>query len=231
MYSRDVLIDLDALLDTRLGLAHVLVPDLADKLNIDLYRMRVTEAWAGVVGIKDWKAQWRARDKSVLKHAEPTRLFYEIVDAIDREHTVSMLGAPTAKPTVTINIQPYDIRGEELSILTDAMKNWFHGYDIKVIRSDLIDLTPEFLNRHWDTWFTYDWFHWIELHASKLETPIPRFVLNAPALLDDIKEPEPYEALKKDGGNPFEAAKKFMSPYITLESLDAVMYSLANVVE
>lgn len=232
MYTRDILIDIDSLMDTRLGLAKELVPDLDAVLNMDVYRSRITDVWASVVGIEDWTRAWRSRGVWALRNARPTRLFHEIVDVIEREHVSMMLGAPIAKPTITIRISPYDISGEEESILKEAMVNWFMGYEVSLVKVDLEDLNPKFLNNNWDAWFTYDWLHWLEVHASKLENPIPNFVIYCPALLSmEHANPQALAALKKDALDPFETAKKFMSPYITMEALDVVLFSLADVVE
>lgn len=47
--GRRFLVDIDTIFDTRIGWAKVLQPDVLEKLDLEVYRMRFTDAWAEVV--------------------------------------------------------------------------------------------------------------------------------------------------------------------------------------
>lgn len=63
--GRRFLVDIDTIFDTRIGWAKVLQPDVLEKLDLEVYRMRFTDAWAEVVefrtGIKSSRSVINAR--------------------------------------------------------------------------------------------------------------------------------------------------------------------------
>lgn len=72
--SRRFLVDIDALFDTRIGWLKTTNPTASEKLDLAVYRRRITDTWADVVGISDWAALYAQRDKRALMNSAQTEL-------------------------------------------------------------------------------------------------------------------------------------------------------------
>ena len=231
MFSRRILIDIDAVFDTRLGLVLDKYPTMYSNIDMTLYRRRISEVIFSMAGIMDWDEEWRNRDIGCLKQAVPTELLYsELQRVVNSEISSREMSAPTELPELTFNIYPYVMSVEETGALRDSLKAEFTGIKVKVGRWCPHSLTPTVLRRNWDSWFTYDFYLWLDTNAKLLSNRIPNFVIYRPALYSSDMTTEGAEIIKRDNINPFTESKKFLAEYVTVEALDVGLFSAAKAV-
>ncbi|TRI78133.1 hypothetical protein, partial [Salmonella enterica] len=92
--GRRFLVDIDTIFDTRIGWAKVLQPDVLEKLDLEVYRMRFTDAWAEVVGIQDWNKKFAERDKRALQNAQPTEMLLTLKNEVQAMLMTIQMHAP-----------------------------------------------------------------------------------------------------------------------------------------
>tara|TARA_Y100001956_G_scaffold79456_1_gene92638 strand:+ start:671 stop:1369 length:699 start_codon:yes stop_codon:yes gene_type:complete len=226
MFSRRILVDIDALFDTRVGLVLNKFPEKYGKLDYEIYRKRISEVIFSVIGIDDWDKEWANRDIGALMQAQPTSLLLsELGRVLNAERAAVEMSAPTEVPKITLNVYPYEMSKEQMSEMARQMREVFPGFSIDIGRWCEKGLTPTTLRRSWDAWFTYDYYRWVNAQAENLKNRIPKFIIYRPALLTSDMTEEAAEQIKRDGINPFTESKKFMAEYVTVESLDASLFS------
>lgn len=226
MYTRRILIDLDALFDTRLGLLLSRHPEKYGKIDFEIYRKRISDVIFSIVGVENWDGLWGERGLDALMQAQPTTLLLgELQRVLEAEKSAVAMSAPTEIPEITLNTYPYILSKEQSSEMVKQMRLVMPGFQIKIGRWCEKGLTPTVLRRSWDAWFTYDYYRWINCQGENLKNRIPKFIIYRPALLTTDMTEEAAEHIKRDGINPFTESKKFMAEYVTVESLDAALFS------
>lgn len=225
MYTRRILVDIDCLLDTRLGLVRTRFPDKFQHIEMEIYRQRMSEVWAKAIGINDWEAEYATRDVTVLSNSRPTAFVEVLNDIIEQELIAMKLGQPTEPPTLSVNYSPYDLSEAERREFTRAFTDLFPVISVEVVKRPVRTLDPITLTRNWDCWFMYDWYGWIEANMARLQNRIPKFVINRPALFTPEMTPEVAATLKELEGNPFDELKKALAEFITVDTLDVSIFS------
>lgn len=225
IYTRRTLVDISCFMDDRIGLIAARFPDLLEKLDMAAFTSRITEVWASIIGVKDFYGEYAKRDLEVLKASPPTQFINVLREKFEEDLLAIKMSAPIERPTLTVNMSPYSSLSRlERSEFQTVFNDLFPGIEVNIVCVALADLTPEYLRSNWDAWFTYDYYPWMELQAKNLSTRIPRFVLNRPGILSKELTPETIEAIKRDGANPFDEAKKFLAEYITVETLKVSLF-------
>lgn len=229
--KQNTLIDLDCLVDTRLGLLFQHYRDHYNKLsdvqmNDIIHRTHDTMWQWACVSEDDWRAQYDARDVSTLKHSLPTDMMVNLKPIIMSKY-VEGKTSPVHHPLhLFINIYPYVLDNEECEVLVDAIKECtFDDLDVDVVRLSPESLTPGSVKDRYQVLFMYEGVKWLELHKQELlDCKMPRTILNLPGYLIDNKEA--MEAAEQENVDPFERAKVAMSEFITLEFLSPNFFSL-----
>ncbi|AFO71414.1 hypothetical protein CR5_194 [Cronobacter phage CR5] len=225
IFTRRCLVDVSCFLDDRIALVAVRHPELMEKLDYDAYRLRITEVWAKIIGIDNFLAEYKTRDVSVLKAALPTQFIKAFRERLEEDLLAIKLSAPIERPTLTVNLYPYShLSVPERNAFREVFSELFPMVQVNVVCISLDDLTPEYLRSNWDSWFTYDFYPWLEINAKRLSTRIPRFVIHRPGILTDELTPETIEAIKRDKADPFAESKKFLAEYVAVETLKAELF-------
>ncbi len=226
MYTRRILVDLDVLFDTRIGLLLSTHPEKYGKIDFEIYRKRISDVIFSMVGVEDWGGLWEKRGLDALMQARPTTLLLgELQRVLEAEKSAVAMSAPTEIPKVTLNTYPYILSKEQSNEMLKQMRMVMPGFQIDIGRWCEKGLTPTALRRSWDAWFTYDYYRWVNSQAENLKNRIPKFIIYRPALLTTDMTEDAAEQIKRDGINPFTESKKFMAEYVTVESLDAALFS------
>ncbi|ANZ49051.1 putative virion structural protein [Erwinia phage Derbicus] len=225
IFTRRSLVDISCLVDDRLGLVAVRYPELLEKLDVDAYRLRITEVWAKIIGIDNFVEEYATRDIEVLKASLPTQFIKAFRERLEEDLLAIKLSAPIERPTVTINLYPYShLNVTERNEFKQVFTELFPMVQVNVVCISLEDLTPEYLRSTWDGWFTYDFYPWMKANAKRLGNRIPRFVIHRPGILTDELTPETIEAIKRDKADPFTESKKFLAEYVAVETLKAELF-------
>ncbi len=210
-----LLVELDCLLDTRLGTIERLHPPSAAKLYLgEAYYQREIDDWAGltegVVSQAAFDESYKARDPKTLELSRPTRML-GFLSRLTRELDMAKITAPDVeKVEVTINVYPYQLTKREREILETLVYSYCSlGTEVTTTSLTYKEITPARMRDQYDGVILYEFDRWFSLHAKELNTVlIPRNTLFAPALY--IKPPE---ELFKEAPEEFEG----ISPFAQLE--------------
>lgn len=226
-HGRRYLVCVDTLFDTRIGWARETFPKEIEAFDLDVYRGRHSEIWAEMAGIPDWDKHYAKRDKRALMQATPTEFLYGLKNILLGDLTQIQMSAPMDRPTVTINMWPYrDLTEEESDAFLAHFRMFYNEVKVELTFTPFANLTIGHLNTLWDKWYTYDWFRWIDIQAKKLEVKAPEFTVVVPALLLSNLTDQIADAIERDNVNPFLALTRFMEEIITVDVVDARLFSI-----
>lgn len=230
--SNRILVSIDALLDTRLGMVLEHKPHLYKHIDMAVYNKRVSDAWLYHIGwdMEEYDVLWAKRTVDVLKQSKPTVLLMEgLWHAILERYAASKLGIEEEKPVVTINFFPYHLTEDEAVEMIECIAELYPEVELKYGRWCDKHLNPTYLRKHWDAMIVYDWYSWLGAQAKNLENRIPKFVIYRPALISHETVPEAIDGIISEKSDPFAATKDFMSEYVCLEHLSAELFSAKEI--
>lgn len=244
-----ILIDIDALFDTRLGVLAFLDKDNPRKLMANGYRDRFHDEFNRILPSVDmdrFNYIYENRDKSVLALSSLSSLMYFLLRLIqDFEKTILSGNIKCTKATLVINLFPYELTEPEIEVLLVGVKYRIGGViDIKVISKDPTHFSIETLSYQGFTqYIMYDFNKWFKTQYSDEEAVKntvgkPEFIIVAPKLIADYsKMRDDEEALADmrnitDGDNveemAFELTAVATSPHFNLIYLDTRYFSLID---
>lgn len=230
-----VLVDIDSLVDTRLGLILEHKPYLYEKIDLSEYRKRVTNVWYKKLGITDeeWDKLWGARSVATLKQSGPTNLLFTLVSELGAKFAATLVGTPLEKPRLTVNIWPYKLNKDERALYLENLKDLYSSCTLSVdlINQPIEKITPEFIKTNFDAVFIYDFHNWIDTHVKELSEEngrMPSKTVYSPALLRSDTMDVAADQMVTDKVNPFTETKKFCATAFTLELVDAGLFSLRH---
>lgn len=209
--NKTVLVELDCLLDTRLGTVERINPAAANRLYLgDAYYERDIDDWAtlteGVVDNATFQSHYAARDAHTLELSRPTRML-GFIKRLTQDLDASKVMSPEIESVhVVVNVHPYTLSERECEVLETLVYSYC-AIGTKVTTTSLAyeAITPETMETHFDGVVLYEFDRWFTLHAEALNQKlIPRNSLFSPALY--IKPPE---ALKKETPEEFHSVTPF----------------------
>jgi hypothetical protein len=188
-------VELDCILDTRLGTIYKLGIDAVNQVLINNYQLRIQDDFYGVD--YDWfHNEYRQRDKSILKNSIRTRMFNFLIEFSNKTVEANATTPYAVKPKICLNIYPYLLSGGEINILIDTLVHVTEQRcDVEVMRTSPINITTELVNRTYSIMIMYDYMNWIEHHCvtKQFEKTQCRGVkLIAPAIYFKKIRPEEY---------------------------------------
>lgn len=227
-----LLMDMDSLMDTRMGTLIRLRPDISKVLDLMTYRKRETDNYGeltdGAVSTEAFKELYSKRDTETLKASVITGIL-PIVDSYivslqERLYRKVDIGSID----VYLNLHPYVLSGPELEEVLDILRLTLPPYaKISAVRERPEDLTPDLLSSRYNGWITYDFNSWLEHHhETLLFRPINEMTVIIPRLLHG----KPGEDMGEIEDDPFKDADKHglfamvMEDYVHLELLDVEDY-------
>lgn len=227
--SRRYLVCINTLIDDRIGWVRTTHPAALDALDLDVYRGRHTEFWAENVGIPNWAEHYRKRDKRALMNGEPTEFLFALKNQILSDLVQIQMSSPIERPSITVNLWPYtDLTEDESKRFLDNFRQFYNEVDVSIINVPMARMNVGYLNMGWDLWYMYDWFEWLNrmAEAKDFGGRYPSFMIVKPAILSDEITPDIVEAIKNDGVNPFKALTRFMEEIVTVDTVDARLFSI-----
>lgn len=162
------IIELDALLDTRVGIFLQMGLDL-NKLFLGGYRNRVIERFH-IEDYETYQKLYKERTNAVLTTAVSTELIHKILEeAADRQSLLTVEGGH--KLCIYINMYPYDLTKEQQGNIVAAIGTILQGtgYSIHVMDKSYTELTPEWLKENEiDNLYLYQYELWLNEQAQSL---------------------------------------------------------------
>lgn len=235
MTKQRILVDLDALQDTRLGTLARIDPQAIRAMGDD-YWTRDSDNFEKLTGGKITNAQfqtlYKARDVETLKHSIATGTVHYLGLCTRTLQSMSTGPEQIEEITVTVNLHPYALtEGEQQSLLEGLQTFLALSTKVEAIFKATPDLSPEYLDQYYDAYILYDFNEWDSYHRTSLiRHPIREFTLMAPALFLTGKEPTPEELCDEDGRfyDPFKIVQMALYEWVILEHFPSGMFSMLH---
>jgi hypothetical protein len=234
-----VVIELDAILDTRIPLIHKMAPALTETILCSGYKERIDDR-SSLCGIDylEFVEAYNNREKDLLLGAFVTSVPKVVYDGFEEMMNESIESPISLFPEVLINTFPYDLGDEEIKVLSESVfRNYPIDIPVKMINISYDDLNPKWLRENKiDRLILYGSELWLYTQfKNDAWGPVkacPNIELVAPMLITaDNKGMELDEVLKRkhDGMNVFEFSEKATSLLIKLTYYKASMFTASNV--
>lgn len=233
-----LLIDLDVLLDTRLGTIRQCFPECADEVTGSLkYWGRKHEDWSkltsGRISNDVFNEAYAKRNEETLKASRLTG----IIDYLIRLATSYQSSIQTEQQkhpfTLVLNLYPYQLDNETIEALELTLLSFHFSamyVSIEVVNLSQQELTPDYLADNFTGYLTYHHLDYIQIHTQALigqkelsfgTRPLSRFSLVGPLFFEkDPSNIAPEEQQKGIG-----RIKLVMSEFIGFDYIDPFYFS------
>lgn len=232
MECQRLLIELDALLDTRLATVARLSVENAVQLASTKYRNRLSKDLTLLnpeIDMQAFNEAYSKRDLTTLMASKMTGgvfLLAGMVEELENQtHDTPFLSALE----IDVNVYPYKVdEAVEIALINSVMA--YAGLETKV---NIVNLSPESLRpgiikSTWAGLMMYDFDNWLNLHNVELTTSkIPTITIIAPALFKDVIPKE--DDLKNDSGEvlkPFTTVEMALCEFVSVSFVDSKYFSI-----
>ncbi len=171
--SYSLLLDLDALMDTRMGTLLVLDPELSTTLATDKYRTRdrddFTTITEGRVTTEAFLERYAKRDLDVLRKSIVTGILPVLLTYVSSLEERLMRQVDVTGIRIDLNLWPYTLSGPLIEMYKNCLTAIVPPYvEIGTVSLSPNAITPEALNRSYNGWVTYHFHQWLEKHHETL---------------------------------------------------------------
>lgn len=221
-------VELDCLVDTRIGTVARLDPAVAKVLLDNNYRNRIIDVFEGVDMVA-YKELYARRDQITLSCSFQTGMFKLL-----RTMVAELVEQTVKRPyhdgvRLTVNYWPYKLTPLEIQAY---QANIFLGLGrmCQVFLRSIppAELTPKYLKTNYSLAIMYDYDAWMSLQVKNFEkVRCPQVALFGPAMFfkDELPDPEELVEFRNEGMHPFRAVEAGAAPLIELSLIDADYYS------
>lgn len=236
MSDQTILIELDALLDTRLGALSRLGIEWPARLMADTpYWERETddfgEQLGGAISTQAYQEVYNARGKDleVLK-ASGLTMMPQLLGPMSRTLQARKIKGldVVGRIRFLLNVYPYPLEAEECEAFCEALRPYIAlSAEIETVSLPLKDITPEYLASHCDLFILYHFDEWDKLQRENLmRTPIPEVTLMVPQLYP--RKPTEQDITSETGHryDPFKLICLVYLEHLALEVQPVFLYSL-----
>lgn len=229
------LIDLDALLDTRLGAVSHFSNDHALKLLKEGWQGREMDSiiWKDASFTEqEYKAYLGQGHVETLMRSGPTMLSEYIKELIHELLKEPQIGVSDQTHQFIINTYPYRLERDVLREIEEVIWEQFpFAVSVKTVRFGLNALEPLFLKEQGiNFYYTYNLNAWIKKHVDLLNNcPIPQISIVGPAIREhDYADLEGGDELKAlaEKMSPFEAMTMSLCIYVNVDYVEPQWFSL-----
>lgn len=225
-----ILVDMDALLDTRLGV--LMQMDHGETALTLGYRTRTSDRWAEMgltVDQADYDRRYQARDVMTLAASRPTNVAY-LLNQITEYLSQLRLNAPMYETCeVIINTYPYHLDDETQKAICLSVGSWISmESSVSCIRRSAREVSPSWLLENAEGYVVYDFNHWLTQNEKALgSTRLPRNLILAPSLYwNETPESDQVEVDELGKVNPFAALELALVEYLGLHFQPVAYFSL-----
>ncbi|EKD22610.1 MAG: hypothetical protein ACD_84C00038G0007 [uncultured bacterium] len=226
-----IYVELDVLLDTRMGTLKRINSDLADKIALsETYHSREHDVFDGIDPTQ-FKEVYQNRDVLTLSMSLLTNAIPLI------RHLISQLGEQAiARPfhdggEVFLNYYPYQLSREDVDEIQKAMTIWMQGIaPVTLINIPPNNLTPSYCKENYSLMLMYEYASWIDMHAEEFaKVQIPDVTLFVPAIYFEKKPTEEeLKGMVKESMHPMQAIEFLASTIIGLKLIDVMHFSILS---
>ena len=170
-YRNQIYVDIDSLLDTRLGTLIQYFPEVAGSMlmNMDKYYKRFRDEFFPIPN-NLFKHLYNKRNKETLKNSKLTNITQVLVEEINFIEFNPELKNLTGKPKLIINVYPYDFSNREEDLLKTIIWNIldYADYDIEVINISPLNIDSKFLSKCYSI-IMYNGLDWLNYKLATKE--------------------------------------------------------------
>lgn len=228
--NQSLYVDIDALLDTRLGTMYRMDEELIESAIERDYKTRSSDIWSEInldIDQDAYDELYRHRDEETLKVSRPTAVVPILTEVVEALGKASVNDPRIDSVSVDVNVWPYRLDAEVLAAIRDAVKTWVSvDCEVQIVNYEVGALTPMFIDTKYVALIVYDFNAWFDHHHDALLSKrIPTITMIAPTL---YKSTSPEEEIVYEGTtvDPFAATELALVEYITLVFKDTEYYSL-----
>lgn len=221
-----LLLDLDCLFDTRMGTLLDLDPDLTQHLDPKAYRERerddFTQVTQGRVTTEAFQARYATRDITVLQKSLVSGIVPVLLTYVDGLKERLFRKVDVSSIRIDLNLYPYTLPGPILETITGCLRVLLPTWvEVGVGSYKAERLTPEFFDKYYNGWITYDLHTWLTVHneallvkpLTQLSAIVPRLFLREPGDYEDSED----ESLK--GADRHGLFEMVMEDFLHLEHI------------
>jgi hypothetical protein len=222
-------VELDVLLDTRLGTIARLSEDAAVKTLQNGYHRRDTDHFE-FVNMDDYKALYAQRDGDTLSMSmlSGAAEFLQNLSAFLADQAIGRPFHDGGK--IVVNTHPYTrtLSSEELDEIGRAIAARMLG----LAPVELVDISPESLTpihckHNYAMMMVYDFGAWMEMHSEAFKTTrLPEVTMFSPRLYEKRPREDELQKTIKEIMHPVQAMEMIASPIISLKLMDVAHFSV-----
>ncbi len=217
-----VLLDFDALMDTRLATLASIDESLANEVGqTEEYYNRYSDKLSQIneqIDDKVFADRYLKRNKDILQYCLSTDVLQLITLGFNSMMPSIHRGIIPKDVRVVINFYPYRLSKTEMRLIEDmVLQHLPYEVSVESIYLDIYNLTPSNLALNYKEWYTYDIEGWVDLHQKVLlSRPITSVNVILPKLSTSGNDPlaESFDV------DPFSARELLFKPYINLNYID-----------
>ena len=223
-----IYVELDCLLDTRLGTVARINPDIAEKLLENDYTKRRSDVFEGIA-LAEYKEAYANRDVDTLLRSAPTaclNLFHHLIEGVEKNPGIQ---PERTKKELIVNCYPYDLTHPEQEELVNCIAVWIQNLiPVSLIHRKMEDCSPAFFKGVYSQLLMYNFSQWMEYHAPSFENyKMPTVTCFTPQVFID-KNPtdEELDKITKESADPFRATEFCACVYLELKFIDVKYFSI-----
>lgn len=216
-----ILVELDSLLDTRMGTLLQLDPTYAQELLVsNAYFTRVSDEFSSPrFSQEEFKARYRWRNEDTLKQSLRTPVLIRLHEMILELEAMAINTPFVERVAVEINSYPYKLDPAVIDAFISSIA-CFVGptAELSMVSYKPEDLSPQSIKAQgWTGLIFYDFDHWFTLHAEKLaQCDIHDVVFIVPALCVKAPPADQLTVDGKPGPSIFAVGEASLSEFLTL---------------
>lgn len=226
-----IYVDIDSLLDTRLGTLAIMKEDYALEALKKNYFIREIDEFPNVPH-EVFKKAYAKRDVETLMASTFTNVFTLINAFIKGNFEAAVTNANVSPVLITVNVHPYDLTEEEMVAISQAVSHRVKGMaDVNVVNFHDAYLTPAYCRENFAIMIRYEYEPWIKVHVESkaFETQrMPGVSVVGPAIYQKIPTEEEMAELKEKNIHPFTAAETAMAFFFGLKLVDVETFCISK---
>lgn len=223
-----IYVDLDVLLDTRIGTLAKHDDSVAQAVLTDKYYQRTDDYFDGI-DRELYLDLYKKRDVETLSLSCVTNAI-QLLDHLSKTLNEQAITRPYHDGVqFFVNIYPYSLVNVEIDAIQKAICVWLGNASlVEIINIPPVDLTPSYCKSLFSMMLMYEYEEWMELQTKAFEkTQIPEITLFVPALyFNKTPTDEEIEVAAKDGAHPQMALEMLASPLVELRLIDVKYFSI-----
>ncbi|MGG4591703.1 hypothetical protein ACLPJK_25950 [Pseudomonas aeruginosa] len=189
MNKQSILVELDALLDTRIATLGIHDPKVAAKVLRAGYHTRLSDDFEklseGAITNEMFRDLYAKRDGETIKASMLTTMNFTLCGMLIGLERKLIENVEVGSIEVVVNIAPYQIDPHVCDVLVSALQSrWPVTASVRWINKPMAELTPHYIDSAHDAFILYNYDEWNTLCAHHMkDKPMPMVTLYIPRLL------------------------------------------------